>query len=80
MSLYIEDMLLSFDRGIGFCEVYNKRETGYHLCTKFKFYAHAQQLKMKRTKLQTINISSATFYNSTANMTPSLKSNCMEAL
>ena len=35
---------------------------------------------MKRTKLQTINISSATFYYSTANMTPSLKSNCMKAV
>ena len=43
--MYIEDMLWSFDRGIGFCAVYNKRETEYHLCTKFKCYAHAQQLK-----------------------------------
>ena len=42
---HIEDMLGSFDRGIGFCTGYNKRETEYHLCTIFKFYAHAQQLK-----------------------------------
>ena len=42
---FIEDMLRSFDRGIGFCAGYNKRETEYHLCTIFKFYAHAQELK-----------------------------------
>ena len=41
----IEDMIWSFDRGIGFCAVHNQRETEYHLCTKFKFHAHAQQLK-----------------------------------
>ena len=28
---YIEDLLLSFDRGIRFCAVYNKRETEYNL-------------------------------------------------
>ena len=42
---YPEDMLRSFDRGIRFCAVYNKRETKYNFCTIFKFYAHAQQLK-----------------------------------
>ena len=42
---YIEDMLRSFDRGIRFCADYNKKETEYHLCTVFKFYAHAQQFK-----------------------------------
>ena len=41
----IEDMLWSFGRGIGFCAVYNKRETALIPSTKFKFYAHAQQLK-----------------------------------
>ena len=66
--------------GIGFCAVYNKRETVLIPSTKFKFYAHAQQLKMKRTKLQTINIISATLDYSTANMTRSLKSNSMKAL
>ena len=25
--MYIEDMLWSFDKGISFCELYNKRET-----------------------------------------------------
>ena len=43
--MYIEDMLWSFDRGKEFYAVYNKSETEYQLCTKFKFYAHAQQLK-----------------------------------
>ena len=43
--LYIEDMLLSFDSGTRFCAIYNKRETEYHLCTIFKIYAHAKQLK-----------------------------------
>ena len=42
---YIEDVLWSFDRGNWFCAVYNKREIEYHLCTVFKFYAHAQQIK-----------------------------------
>ena len=28
--------------------VYNKSKTEYHLCTKFKFYAHAQQLKNQK--------------------------------
>ena len=46
--MYIEDMLWSFDRGIGFCAVYNKRETENHLCTKFKFYAYAKQLKNEK--------------------------------
>ena len=45
---YIEDMLQSFDRGIGFCASYNNRETEYHLCTIFKFHAHAQQLEKRR--------------------------------
>ena len=78
--MYIEDMLSSFDMRIRCCAVYKKRKTESHLCTKFKFYAHAQQVKIKRTKLQTINISSVTFYYSTAIMTPSLKSKCMKAL
>ena len=46
--MYIEDMLWSFDRGIGFCAVYNKRETEYLLCTKFKFYAHALHKKNEK--------------------------------
>ena len=44
---FIEDMLWSFDRGIRFCAVCNKRETEYNLSTKFKFNAHAHQLKNK---------------------------------
>ena len=43
------------------------------------FMCMRSSLRMKRTKLQTINISSATFCYSTDNMTPSLKSNCMKA-
>ena len=43
--MHIEDMLWSFDRDIGFWAIYNERETEYRLRTKFKFYAHAQQLK-----------------------------------
>ena len=42
--MYIEDMLCSFDRGIRFGAVYKNR-TEHHLCTKFKFHAHAHQLK-----------------------------------
>ena len=60
--MYVEYMLWSFDRGIGFCAVHNKRETEYHICTKFKFMRMRSNLRMKRTKLQTINTSSATFY------------------
>ena len=45
--MYIEDLLRSFDRGIGVRAVYKKKETEYHLVKKFKFYAHARQLKNK---------------------------------
>ena len=43
--MYIEDMLWSFDRGIRFLRSLQKSRTEHHLCTKFKFYAHAHQLK-----------------------------------
>ena len=78
--MYTEDMLWSFDRGIGFCAVYNKKETEYDLCTTLNHMRIRGNLRIKRTKLQTINISSATFYYSTDNVTPFLKSNCMKAL
>ena len=42
--MYIEDMLWSFDRASGFAQ-FTKNRTEHHLCTKSKFYAHAQQLK-----------------------------------
>ena len=78
--MHIEDMLWFFDRGFGFYAVYNKRETEYHLCTNSNFMRMRSNERIERTKLQTINISSVTFYYPTANMTPSLKSNCMKAL
>ena len=43
---YIEDMLWSFDRGIGICAVYNKRETEFCLfvCLFLLLYVPCQQL------------------------------------
>ena len=43
--MYIEDLLLSFDRGMGFCAVYKKEKQN---TTLYKFYAHAQQLKNEK--------------------------------
>ena len=59
---YIEDVLRSFDKGIGLCADYNKRETEYHLCTKFKFYAHAQLLKHVEDRLNYKQLTSAMSY------------------
>ena len=43
--MYIEDLVWSFDRGIGFRAVYKKKRNRIPPCKKFKFYSHAQQLK-----------------------------------
>ena len=77
---YIEDIIWSFDTVIWFCAVYNKRETEYNVCTIFNLYAHAQLKRIKKTKLQTINISCVTLCHSTSNMTPSLKSKYIKDL
>ena len=78
--MYIEDMLWSFDRGVEFDQFTIKEKKNTYFVQNSNFMRMRSNLRMKGTKLQTINISSATFYYSTANMTPSLKSNCMEAL
>ena len=75
-------MFRSFEtcRGIKYCAVNLLRETENSLCTVFKFYAHAHQVKNEEDYLQTINICYVTLYHSTAHMAPSLKYNYSKGL
>ena len=73
-------MLQSIDRVIGFCAGYNERETETIFVQYLNFMSMRSKQRMKKAKLQTINISYVTFYHSTANMAHYLKSSFLKDL
>ena len=56
----------------GFAQFIIKEKQNTIIVQNSNFMRMPSNQRMKRTKLQTINIGSATFYYSTANMTPPL--------